>query len=519
MVRTIRKDEYFIKMQAEVESVIVEDFKRATAYAQQFEEYRVVHCFGEHWNFEAYAARQHTQSFKETAASFKSDMAQLNKWFRDLDRMRMSGTERNLHVDSKTLKNTLVPITQRALEKCRGLLLQVSRDQCLETLQMYQQRMRDLGEQPRSLRDFADYCENLNQVRAEAKEMEERAMQVNDMYDLLDQYEVKIPAADAVKKDDLKEAREALTLRAGESEGMVEGKMGTMTSTLEKSIANLSEDLMSILASLHTSDYIDPLCDPKLVLDKLSTVNEQLISLGEKAEGYRLMQETFRMQTREFTQLRDTISQYELKREMWQKLDTWNESQYQWKSQEFKSLNVEGMVKEVGTYFKDVHKMSKRAGPNGQQDAVVSMFKESVEDFKEAMPVITDLGNPALQERHWKRIFDKLEQTYYPGTTFTMEQLLRYGVLNHADFIGETSATASGEFGCAPPPRARARPAPAPAACPVPPARLTRCPPRLAAARVQAGAAAREDPQVVGRDLVRDDEPPRPVGHLDHGRH
>lgn len=45
----------------------------------QFEEYRVIHCFGEHWNFDAYAARAHTQSFKETAASFRQDMHQLNK--------------------------------------------------------------------------------------------------------------------------------------------------------------------------------------------------------------------------------------------------------------------------------------------------------------------------------------------------------------------------------------------------------------------------------------------------------
>lgn len=28
-----------------------------------------------------------------------------------------------------------------------------------------------------------------------------------------------------------------------------------------------------------------------------------------------------------------------------------------------------------------------------------------------------------------------------------MEQLLRYGVLNHPDFIGEISGTASGEYG------------------------------------------------------------------------
>ena len=56
--------------------MVTEDFKRANNYAQQFEEYRVIHCFGEHWNFDAYAARQQTATFKETVLSFRSDMAQ-----------------------------------------------------------------------------------------------------------------------------------------------------------------------------------------------------------------------------------------------------------------------------------------------------------------------------------------------------------------------------------------------------------------------------------------------------------
>eukprot|EP00965_Chrysotila_dentata_P227593 6196109-Pleurochrysis_carterae.AAC.1 len=104
--------------------VIIEDFDRATHYAQQFEEYRVMHVFGEHWNFDAYAAMQFAASFKDTVTNFKRDMAQLNKWYRDLDRMKMFGFERNLHIDSKTLKNTLLPVTQRALDRCRTLLLQ-----------------------------------------------------------------------------------------------------------------------------------------------------------------------------------------------------------------------------------------------------------------------------------------------------------------------------------------------------------------------------------------------------------
>ena len=155
------------------------------------------------------------------------------------------------------------------------------------------------------------------------------------------------------------------------------------------------------------------------------------------------MQETFKLAPHEFTQLRDTISQYELKHEIWTKLNTWNEAQYQWKNEPFNELDVEEMVKEVQQYFKDVHKMAKRL----PTDAVVAMFKESVEDFKNAMGVMTDLGNEALAERHWRRIFDKLEQPYFPGQAFKMEDLLRFGCLSHAEFIGEVSAVASGEFG------------------------------------------------------------------------
>eukprot|EP00965_Chrysotila_dentata_P134111 4435224-Pleurochrysis_carterae.AAC.1 len=171
--------------------------------------------------------------------------------------------------------------------------------------------------------------------------MEERAAQVNEMYELLENYEVKIPSQDAVKKDNLKETREAFAAKVLEAEGQLEQRMPSMAGTLEKSISNLNEDLMSILTSLHTGDYVNPECDPKTVLDKLHGVSETLSTLGEKAEMYKQMQETFHMQAYEFTQLRDTITQYEAKRELWEKLDAFNEAQFAWKTADFKMLDVE----------------------------------------------------------------------------------------------------------------------------------------------------------------------------------
>lgn len=36
---------------------------------------------------------------------------------------------------------------------------------------------------------------------------------------------------------------------------------------------------------------------------------------------------------------------------------------------------------------------------------VTSRFKEVTQDFKVKLPVIVELGNPAMQPRHWQKLF------------------------------------------------------------------------------------------------------------------
>jgi dynein heavy chain len=40
------------------------------------------------------------------------------------------------------------------------------------------------------------------------------------------------------------------------------------------------------------------------------------------------------------------------------------------------------------------------------QDPVVARLKDVVDDFKELLPLVQELGNPALQAQHWQDIFD-----------------------------------------------------------------------------------------------------------------
>lgn len=61
------------------------------------------------------------------------------------------------------------------------------------------------------------------------------------------------------------------------------------------------------------------------------------------------------------------------------------------------------------------------------------------------MNVILELGNPNMKGRHWEKVYAALQQPWYEGLSFCLEDLLSYNILNHADLVSETSAAASGE--------------------------------------------------------------------------
>ena len=444
--RILRASTRFERVQREAEAVMEEDFTRAAQYAEIFEDYRAIHEFGETWDFDAYSEAQAAATVQDAVATFRDDTAKLNRWYRDLDRMKLFGAERNLQINSKTLKNSLIPVTTRVLDNLRGLLLAVGRDRATASLSEYSSKARDLGEQPRQLADFAGHCETVAQIKAEAEGLHDRCGQVCEMYELLDLLDVKVPAADSVRLDDLKETRAAFDEKVAEAEQEIASKMAGFASSLDKSIATLDEDLMSVLASLHSGDFVNPDADPRLVLEQLQGVSQNLEELSEKGETYKQMQEIFSVPVTDFTQLRDTAAEHAAKLEMWQSFASWNEMQQGWKSADFKQLDVEAVVQEVAAAHKAVYQASKRARKSGAQDLVGSRLQGLMEGFQAALPVLQDLGNRSMQERHWQRIFDRLGEPL-PDQVFTLDQLLSYGCLLHADFIAEVSATASGEAG------------------------------------------------------------------------
>lgn len=74
-------------------------------------------------------------------------------------------------------------------------------------------------------------------------------------------------------------------------------------------------------------------------------------------------------------------------------------------------------------------------------------IRAKVDQFRQTMPLIQDLKNPALRVRHWKQLKTEIQEDFdAKSEDFTLERVFLLGLHNHADFIGELSANANKEL-------------------------------------------------------------------------
>ena len=71
---------------------------------------------------------------------------------------------------------------------------------------------------------------------------------------------------------------------------------------------------------------------------------------------------------------------------------------------------------------------------------MLDALRERVESIKKLMPLITDLRNPAMRERHWKSLMEDVGKTFDPHADgFTLEIVLELELEHHSDIIAELS--------------------------------------------------------------------------------
>jgi dynein heavy chain, axonemal len=97
----------------------------------------------------------------------------------------------------------------------------------------------------------------------------------------------------------------------------------------------------------------------------------------------------------------------------------------------------------VDEFVKHNYKMVK----SRKGDEVVQRLKEALEDFKQYMPLLQEVSNPALEPRHWQQIFAIVGAPFDDsGAAFCAQDLIAFGIVEKYEQVQTVAAAASKEF-------------------------------------------------------------------------
>lgn len=118
---------------------------------------------------------------------------------------------------------------------------------------------------------------------------------VDDIYELLHAYEVKIPTQDQVKLDDLHDMVMKYEDSLEAAYSYIQEMRESMMEDLDHKVTAINEELLNILGTLHSGEFLMPESDPEEVVADLMAINARLTEIREQTELYKGYQKLFQV--------------------------------------------------------------------------------------------------------------------------------------------------------------------------------------------------------------------------------
>ncbi|XP_065087185.1 dynein axonemal heavy chain 6 [Ochlerotatus camptorhynchus] len=169
---------------------------------------------------------------------------------------------------------------------------------------------------------------------------------------------------------------------------------------LHTDIAKIFSEVEEINEQVLQEWLLDNSSDPAQIRDCLIDLSERLSSCQRKAQEYRKYQKEFRLDVTRFDKLDIVINEVKLRQTLWDGVQQWKDSLELWSEIKFFELNVE----EVEALNNKILKNCAMLDKNLPKNDIIPKLRLEAEVFKEKIPVLSYLRNPALKNRHWIKI-------------------------------------------------------------------------------------------------------------------
>ncbi|XP_060043693.1 dynein axonemal heavy chain 6 [Erinaceus europaeus] len=429
-------DKYFHTIILQIKETIRQAFESAQLYANTFEKLQKFFKENESLDLQALKLQEPDVQF------FSEQLEKYHRQHKDAVALRPTRNVGLLLIDTKMLKEKLIPSPLRCLEVLNVMLPRLSKKKVDAIISEAQDAEYKLEFVPTTTIEYVSSLVFLDEIQERIESLEDEGNTVVQMYKLIDQYQVPTPPEDFAVFATMKPSIIAVRNAIDKSVGDRETRIKQFCHHLGKDLEDLNNEVNEVMLLAQDPQILDISADQDKVKQMLNDLQLILDDLQKRAFQYKSYQKNFKVEVSKFDALEEVSAELKLKQLLWDSLSEWDQLQQEWLKSRFDCLDPELLNSQVSKYAKFVTQLEKGLPPN----SVVPQLKSKVEKMKEKLPVVIDLRNPTLKARHWVAIEQTVDATLTDlESPLTLERLSELHVFDFGQEIQDISGQASGE--------------------------------------------------------------------------
>lgn len=349
-----------------------------------------------------------------------------------------------LLLDSQSLKFAIVEHCRTWRVKFTTLLNERATADMVDLRALLAETTEKLGKVPETLNEMCDTIELLDGTTANLQQLGEKFAPINEQFDILYKHEVEIDEEVSNKLDRLPEEwatfqtfLESTAESLEQSRKEFKNELLKDTDVLSKNVEAARKDFVQNgpFGDIGAHNALDALAGYRVKIKELTDRDAEL-SNGLKV---------FSIAHPPYKDIELTEEDLDFLDKVWGVASEFDKKFGIWQQTQFADVNTAELEEEAGSRLKKIIKLQRQVKDKDWD--MVEAYKKKISSFKAIMPLILDLKEPAMRDRHWKKLMDTVGKEFDPESKeFTLGVMIDLKLDEFSEEVSEISQAANQEL-------------------------------------------------------------------------
>ncbi|XP_048588102.1 dynein axonemal heavy chain 2 isoform X2 [Nematostella vectensis] len=435
----IERDEETKKIQTSIKAGMSANASHLQSYLSTWDGYREI------WEIQKDAFIRRYQRLNPPVSSFDADIARYTEIANNFQKEETVLNIDFVLLDCSPLKFALLSHCNEWQSKFTTLLREMASQKLMELNNFLKGNAKKLSAPPETLDELGDSLSLLEQLQNDLPNIEAKFAPLHQQFAILEKYEVAIPEEVQGMLDALSGEWLLFQQCLIDSDAMLKKSKEKFKTGLIHSSEEFKKTVNGLFDDFQSKGPFSSSIGVKEALEQVTQYHEQVVNLKSQETSLRRGLNIFKIEQALSKDLQNLEKDLEHLEQVWTVTKEWEELWDTWKVGKFVELVTTDMETQAQLLFKRLNKIIREVKDKNWE--ICDSIKSRIEQFKRTMPLIQDLKNSAMRDRHWSQIKTEVQKPFdHTGDYFTLEKIIELGLDQFGEQICEISGAASKEL-------------------------------------------------------------------------